>query len=619
MSCIEVRRFHRRDRDQLTGLVNAHAAAVVPGMGVSVATVLNQLEREPGEFIVDPWVSERVTLVAEQQGRVAAAALLLRYSADDRVSPSYRGIGDIRWLLFWPEAPSSGNPYWSDATEAAEKLIAACTGLMGEWGVTSQEAGGELPVPGVYGVPEQWPHIRALYERAGFRYTGHTEVVYLIKVEDLPRRATAPLAGMQLRRSVGINGTRLSAVLGGDVIGYVELEIFEEGERLPRHGRWADVGNLHVAEPHRRYGVATWLLGQAGDWLRLAQVERLLDYAWLEGQDETGQSYEDHRAFITAVGFIELTRTQRGWTRLGRDGGGGGGRDRGEQGAGPVAVAILARVEVVAGELAGPGRDELRADLGDRQVPLDRDLVDDAVHAREVRDAHAADDPPEPRRQRQVEQHGLVGDRVQERPQVGEEPARGAEQDVVDAGPAGDEVGLVILELGHLLGQHVAHERAGDREVDDAPVLPGGPPELGYGLAHVAAMRARRAQPLRGGVAQGDPERAGLRLGGARSDDPLVVRVPVGREREAVLAHLLHAVGPAAQPARAHPGDLGIRAVRDHRRGGREDLNRRLPAGTAGARQRVQRVYPGRTGHYRRRPHSPPHSPTTTLPQGKRG
>ena len=68
MSSIEVRRFHRRDRDQLTGLVNAHAAAVVPGMGVSVATVLGQLEREPGEFIVDPWVSERVTLVAEQRG-----------------------------------------------------------------------------------------------------------------------------------------------------------------------------------------------------------------------------------------------------------------------------------------------------------------------------------------------------------------------------------------------------------------------------------------------------------------------------------------------------------------------------------------------------------------------
>ena len=55
--------------------------------------------------------------------------------------------------------------------------------------MTRQHAGGELPVPGVYGVPDQWPHIRALYERAGFRHTGHTEIVYLARVEDLPRPA----------------------------------------------------------------------------------------------------------------------------------------------------------------------------------------------------------------------------------------------------------------------------------------------------------------------------------------------------------------------------------------------------------------------------------------------
>src|SRR6202012_3060556 len=125
--------------------------------------------------------------------------------------------------------------------------------------------------------------------------------------------------------------------------------------------------------------------------------------------DETGQSYDDHRAFLTAVGFIELTRTKRGWTRtpLGRGGGQVRG-DGGEQGAGPVAVDVLARVEVVAGELARPGRDELRAHRGDRQVPFGGDLVDDAVHAGDVRDAHAADDPPEPGRQRQVEQHRPV-------------------------------------------------------------------------------------------------------------------------------------------------------------------------------------------------------------------
>ena len=54
MSDVQVRPFRRGDRDQLTRLVNAHAEAVVPGMSVSVNTVLGSLERQPGEFIVDP-------------------------------------------------------------------------------------------------------------------------------------------------------------------------------------------------------------------------------------------------------------------------------------------------------------------------------------------------------------------------------------------------------------------------------------------------------------------------------------------------------------------------------------------------------------------------------------
>jgi GNAT superfamily N-acetyltransferase len=137
-------------------------------------------------------------------------------------------------------------------------------------------------VPGVYGVPEQWPHVRALYERAGFAHTGHTEVVYLAKVEDLPHPAEPPIAGLAIRRSVGINGTRLSAVLGEKAIGYIETETLQGAERLSRHGGWADIGNLHVTEQHRRRGVATWLLGRAADWLQLAQAERLLTYAWLE-------------------------------------------------------------------------------------------------------------------------------------------------------------------------------------------------------------------------------------------------------------------------------------------------------------------------------------------------
>jgi GNAT superfamily N-acetyltransferase len=317
MSDVRVRPFRRGDRDQLTRLVNAHAEVVVPGMSVSVSTVLGSLERRPGEFIEDPWVSERVSLVAEQRGRVAAAAHLLRYFPDERAGESARDAGDIRWLLYWPAAPA-GNPCWPDATGAAEALIAACAGVFGRWGVTRQHAGGDLPVPGVYGVPEQWPHIAALYRGAGFAHTGHTEVVYLAPVEDLPspgRNPDPPLDGLVVSRSVGINGCRLSAVLGGEVVGFIETEILDQGERLSRHGGWADVGNLRVAPGYRRRGVGSWLLGQAADWLRLAQVTRLLSYAWLEGTDPGGLNYDDYRAFLPAVGFRELTRTARGWTR----------------------------------------------------------------------------------------------------------------------------------------------------------------------------------------------------------------------------------------------------------------------------------------------------------------
>lgn len=315
MSAIEVAPFQRRDRGQLTRLVNAHAAAVIPGMGVSVAAMLSHLESDPGEFITDPWVAERVTLVARQNDRVAAAAHLLRHGGGQRVAPAYRGSGEIRWLVFWPEGPAAAGRWGTGGTHAARELITACIARLERWDVTSQGAGGELPVPGVYGIPEQWPHVSALYEQAGFTHEGHTEIVYLARVADLPRLAEPPLAGLAAHRSVGLNGTRLSAVLSDQVIGHIEVEIRAEGERLARQAGWADVGNLHVSEEYRRRKVATWLLGQAADWLELAHVDRLLGYSYQDGTDALGHSYDDERAFLDAMPFTVLTRTRRGWTR----------------------------------------------------------------------------------------------------------------------------------------------------------------------------------------------------------------------------------------------------------------------------------------------------------------
>jgi GNAT superfamily N-acetyltransferase len=314
---VQIRPFRRSDRDQLADLVNAHAGAVVPGMGTSVAALLSSLDRDPGEPVTDPWVSTRATLVAEQQDRVVAAAHLLRYLDDERAGESFRGAGEIKWLVFWPQAPS-GNPYWSAAAGAAEQLIAACIAQFGRWGVTRQVAEGDLPVPcGVYGVPEQWPHVAALYERAGFRPAGPGEIIYLARVADLSRPAAPPLAGLAVRRSVGMSGTRLSAVHDGEVAGYIEVEIREKGERLSSRGRWADVGNLHVAGEYRRRGVATWLLGQAAAWLDLAQVDNLLDYSDDSARNPGHGDPAGYQAFLASAGFRELTRTRRGWTLAG--------------------------------------------------------------------------------------------------------------------------------------------------------------------------------------------------------------------------------------------------------------------------------------------------------------
>ena len=301
MSEVQVRPFHRADREQLTALVNAHLQAVVPGILVSVNTVMSQLERDPGEFIVDPWVVERATLVAEQRRRVVAAAHLLRYGAGPEVGEGFRDAGEINWLLHWPEAS-----FWPGSTAAADTLMAACLAQLRRWKVTRWYADGTLPAPGVYGLPAQWPHIRALCERAGFVHDGHTEIVLLARVDELPQPSEPPVEGLEAGRALGINGTRLYGSVGEKLVGFIEVDTnLAEGGRLAHLGGWADVGNLHVDEAYRGRGVATWLFGQAADWLRLARVDRLLYYAW--------PKEEDRLALLRRLGFRELTHTTRGW------------------------------------------------------------------------------------------------------------------------------------------------------------------------------------------------------------------------------------------------------------------------------------------------------------------
>ncbi|WP_320778057.1 GNAT family N-acetyltransferase [Streptomyces sp. CRN 30] len=295
-----VRPFRRDDRDQLTDLVNRHVAAVVPGVSVSVNTVVGALERQPDEFITDPWVAERVTLVAEQRRSVVAAAHLLRYRDGAEVGDAYRDAGAVDWFVCAP--PASFLP---DAEDAADLLMNACLAQLARWRVRVRYADGALPAPVVHGLPRNWPHVRAVYERAGFRHVGDTQVVLLARVAGLPDVPPGP--GVTVERTVGECGTRLTAYAGERALGFIEVDTaLARPERHVRAAGLADIGNLHVEPGERGTGLEHRLLARAADWLALCGVDRLVAY---EAETDLAAIGE-----LTRCGFTELARTDRGWT-----------------------------------------------------------------------------------------------------------------------------------------------------------------------------------------------------------------------------------------------------------------------------------------------------------------
>jgi ribosomal protein S18 acetylase RimI-like enzyme len=293
---IEIRPFRRNDRVQLTELVNSHVDAVLPGVSLSPDAVLSHLQREPDEDVVDPWVATRTTLVAVQRDRLVGAAHLVTYGAEERVAPPLRGAGELRLLLFWP-----------GSADAGESLTAAGVGALRRARARQLLADGSLPVPAVYGIPQQWPHVRAALEQAGFTAHGPVEVVLVADVADLPRPGPAPLDGLRIDTVLGRHAPRLNAVLDGRVVGFCEVQAdLTSGGILSRLAGWADVWDLHVAPEHRGHGIGSWLLGHAADRLRLARAERVLSYAAPDGTE---------LAHLLASGWRELTRTRRGWAR----------------------------------------------------------------------------------------------------------------------------------------------------------------------------------------------------------------------------------------------------------------------------------------------------------------
>ena len=295
----DIRTFIRPDRDQLTELVNVHIAAVVPGWALPVSALLAQFEREPAQYVVDPWVIDRTTLVAIERDRIVAGAHLKRYAADGRVSPDYYGAGEIAWLVAWPRKH-----------EAALALAHACTAQLDEWQVRRQWADGALPTPATFGIPAAWPHVRKVIEAAGFSDDdGRTEMLLAGHLESVGEPEAPPIEGLTVHREVDNLAVRFSAVLDGQIIGYVNVhDDLTRGGTLSCLKSWAQLHEHFVEPALRRRGVGTWLVRHAVSWLRLGGATRILAN-WAEELDAGSL------AFLQQFGWQEIGTTRRGWRR----------------------------------------------------------------------------------------------------------------------------------------------------------------------------------------------------------------------------------------------------------------------------------------------------------------
>jgi hypothetical protein len=293
---VAVRLFERRDRDQLTALVNLHVAAVIPGVVLSVNTVLAQLEREPDETIVDPWVDERCCLVVERGHELVASALLHRFRTGLDVGPEYRGSGEVRWLICK-----------RDATDAGAIVVGAALEQMKRWEVTVVGAECALPALACYGVPDTLPHIRKLLVDAGFGEPTRTEMVLAARCDALAGHA---LEGSSIERTLGLLGARFTLRLEDADLGFIEVS--DQSSAMARSSvatRWADVGNLSLADDGYLDIAMAPLLSAAADWLLLGGVNRLVDY-WAA---DTHQP--EYLAQLERLGFQRLVVNERGFQR----------------------------------------------------------------------------------------------------------------------------------------------------------------------------------------------------------------------------------------------------------------------------------------------------------------
>lgn len=298
---IVIERFRDEHLPQLTSLVNLHLGALAPGWAVPAPVLAALLVRNPGEYVVDPWVRERATLCALEGGRLVAAAHLLRYGEAAEVGQAYRAAAEINWLYSLPAN-----------SEAAERLLTVAEQQIGVWQPSAVWFEGGALLGPFAGIPDTWPHLAALLAAAGYQPDpAQDEAVFGGWLGDLPARLAPPLRDLDVQRSAGVFGVRFTAVLAGQAIGACEcIADMTQGGALPALQGWAQLSEFAVDAEWRNRGVGMWLMQQAVAWLRLAGCNRVvLSVAADDEAAGAGRFYE-------RCGWHPLVRSRRGWRRV---------------------------------------------------------------------------------------------------------------------------------------------------------------------------------------------------------------------------------------------------------------------------------------------------------------
>ena len=282
--------------EQLQHLVNTHIGSLVPGWALPSEYIASCLTRNPAEYVTDPWVRERKTLIALHNDRVCAAVHLLRYGED---TPA-RGEGEIDWFVAWP-----------DERVAAASLLAAAVDQLDQWELYESGIGANLPIPVCAGVPETWTYMIELFNEAGyFPKSDHDEAIFGGVLDPVQPPSEPPIPDLVVLRKVGDSGTTFVADFDGNPLSVcVCCSDLDQGGRIPALAGWAELSELETREEWRNKGIGTWLVQHAVQWLVLGGKSRCaLSVSKLDERNGAGRFYQ-------RFGWFPFVRLKRGWAR----------------------------------------------------------------------------------------------------------------------------------------------------------------------------------------------------------------------------------------------------------------------------------------------------------------